>query len=188
MSQPSENTKKLLSKLFPGSGVKSLPTKRPFDPSDVSVAERSKAKKKAAIPKLGKPRTIPIVLLDAPVPVVPKGKAHKTPEDKGRVKKAQICRSMTASAIWDAVCDTFSSLPCVRTAKFMCCGKDNRLTIIANPDMDGEEVANLAGYGSLYMCEVGIVLVVTKLTGALNNAQCMCARVMVVSVCYHFAA
>ena len=53
VSKPSENTKKLLSKLFPGSGVKkSLPTKMPFDPSDVSVAKQSKAKKKAAVPKL----------------------------------------------------------------------------------------------------------------------------------------
>ena len=163
VSKPSENTKKLLSKLFPGSGGKSLPTKRPFDPSNVSVAEQSKAKKKAAIPKLAKPRTISFVLLDAPVPVVPKGK------DNGRLKKAQIRRSMTASEIREVVCNTFSSLPCARSAKFMTCGKDNRLTITSDQDLDGDEVAKLAGSGSVYMCEVCIciVLIVTNLTGAL---------------------
>ena len=77
VSKPSENTKELLSKLFPGSGSKTLPTKRPFDPSSVSVAQQSRAKKKAAIPKLCKPRTISFVLLDVerPTSSCPKGQS-----------------------------------------------------------------------------------------------------------------
>lgn len=55
----------------------SITTTRPFDPSYVSVVEQSKSKKKAAVSKLAKPRTISFVLHDAPVPVVPKGKARK---------------------------------------------------------------------------------------------------------------
>ena len=167
VSKPSENTKKLLSKLFPGSGSKTLPTKRPFDPSDMSIAEQSRAKKKAAIPKLCKPRTISFVLLDAPLPVVPKGKARKALEEGGRVKKVQIRRSMTASAIREVICNTFSSLPCAKTAKFMSCGKDNHLTVASNQDLGGDDVVKLAGSGSVYMCEVHTVLAVTILTGSL---------------------
>ena len=152
VSKPSESTKRLLSKLFPGG--KSVPTKRPFDPAETSIAEQSRVKRKAAIPKLGKPRTISFVLFDSPIPIVPRGKARKALEESGRVKKAQIRRSMSASAIREVVSNTFPNLPCVKTAKFMTCGKDNHFTVASSQNLNGEEVVKLAGSGSLYMCEV----------------------------------
>ena len=97
VSKPSESTKRLLSKLFPGGKSVSLPTKWPFHPTETSVAEQSRVKRKATIPKLGKPRTISFVLLDSPIPIAPRGKARKALEESGRVKKAQIRRSMSAS-------------------------------------------------------------------------------------------
>ena len=52
----------------------------------------------------------------------------------------------------------------------MSCGKDNRLTIASDEDLDRDAVANLAGSGSVYMCEVCIVtsVVVTILIGLIT--------------------
>ena len=86
---------------------------------------------------MGKPRTISF---DASVSVVPKGRAL---EENGRVKKAQIRRSMSGSAVREVVCNTFPSLPCAKTMK------DNRLTLASSQDLGGDEVVKLAGCGSV---------------------------------------
>ena len=158
VAKPPDHTKSILNKLFPVRAEGRVAQKRRFDPSDKSVAELSKAKKKAAVPRLGgKLRSVTIVLLDTPVSVVPKGKARRALEQNGRVRKAKIHRSMSASDIREVVCKTFSNLPCARKAKFMCCGQDNYLRFMSNQDLSGDEVVKLAGSGSVYMCEVSVI-------------------------------
>ena len=97
------------------------------------------------MPRLGgRLRSVTIVLLDTPVSVVPKGKARRALEQNGRVRKAKILCSISASDIREVVCKTFSNLPCARKAKFIMLWKDNCLWFMSNQDLSGDEVVKLA--------------------------------------------
>ena len=100
--QCNEADRKLLNKLYPACSSRSrpsLPQKRKFNPLDHSIAEKNKVKKKAAIPKVCKMRTVTAVLLDHLTSTVPRATARKRLMADGRIKKIQIRRSMNPSVI-----------------------------------------------------------------------------------------
>ena len=154
VGKPSESDRKLLNKLYPACGSQSLPRKRKFDPMEESVAEKNRAKKKAAIPRGGKSRSITAVLLKYPLAKVPKGGVRKQLANEGCIKKMQIRRSMTPSAIKQVIANCFSTFESAKEAKFLKCERDNSLTILKNQVLDGDETAEVAGGGSLYLTEV----------------------------------
>lgn len=166
MGKPSETDRKLLSKLYPACTSRSLSQKRKFNPSEKSVAETKKATKKAAIPRGGKARSITAVLLKHPLPTVPKGGARKQLSNEGRIRKMQIRRSMTPSEIKRVITDCFSTFEGAKGVKFMKCNQDNSLSIEENQTLNGDETAEVAGGGSLYLTEVTNVFSVLCMCGS----------------------
>ena len=156
VGKPNEADRKLLNKLYPACSLRSrpsLPQKRKFNPLDHSIA----GKKKVAIPKVCKMRTVTAVLLDHLTSTVPRATARKRLMADGHIKKIQIRRSMNPSVIRQVIVDAFSSITDASKAKFMRSGRDNTLTIIVDQVLSGNDVAEIAGNGSLYLLEVGEV-------------------------------
>ena len=154
VGKPNEADRKLLNKLYPACSSRSrpsLPQKRKFNPLDHSIAGKNKVKKKAAIPKVCKMRTVTAVLLDHLTSTVPRATARKRLMADGRIKKIQIRRSMNPSVIRQVIVDAFSSITDASKAKFMRSGRDNTLTIIDDQVLSGNDVAEIAGNGSLYL-------------------------------------
>lgn len=157
VGKPNEADRKLLNKLYPACSSKShssFPRKRKFDPVDESIAEMNKAKKKAAIPKRGKLRTITAVLLDRSTSTVPKGTVRKRLAADGRIKKIQIRRNMSPSVIRRVIVHAFSGITGASKAKFMKSGRDNTLSVVRDQVLNGDDVSELVGGGSLYLSEV----------------------------------
>ena len=156
MSKPSEAAKKHLAKLFPSTSATSkmpkiLPAKRKFDPSQTSIAEIQKGKKKAAI---SKPKMVSFVLLARFQAIVPRGKARKKLVGDSRIKKVQIRRSMSSQQVHDIIVAEFAEFEKVSSFHFLCTGKDNALDVFSKQELDGCEVVELAGSGSVYLVEV----------------------------------
>lgn len=148
--KPSQEDRVVLNKLFPSRSSHSA-----FNPKKESCAEINKLKKKAAIPKKGgKSRTITAVLFKKLPSKVPKGACRKKLSDEGRINKIQIRRSMTPSEIKDVISSSFSSFSRAKDVKFVKCDQANTLGVVADSMLDGNETANLAGGGSLYLLEV----------------------------------
>ena len=142
----------MLGKLYPPTCTpKSIPLKRKFDPSEVSFAEKQKKKKKAAVVK---PKTITFVVMNQQQSTVPKGRARKKLLAEGRIKKLAITRSMSVQSIRKCIKEAFSELKLSVSMVFMCTGTDNILEVFAKQDLDGSEVIELAGSGSVYLTEV----------------------------------
>ena len=79
-----------------------------FNPSEASVAEKQRTKKKAAVCH-GKSRTLTAVFLEAPLHTIPKGHARTKLSQQGRVRKLQIRRTMTSANIKEAILIVFLS-------------------------------------------------------------------------------
>ena len=144
-----------MSTLFPSSSSRLSQQKLKFYPTEESIAEKKKAKKKAAIPRGGKPRTITTVLLDDIPPIVPRGAVRRKLTEKGRIKKIQIRRSMGPSEVRRVLGNAFSEFCGVSKATFLKCNQDNTFTQ-ASQALNGDDVAQLAGGGSLYLLEVKV--------------------------------
>lgn len=158
VSKPNESDRKLLNKLYPACSSRSqpsVPQKRKFDPAEISVAETNKARKKAAVPKASKARTITLVLLERDTSTIPKGGARKRLTEKGRIKKIQIHRTMDPSTIRQEIEKAFSGIAGASKAKFMKTGRDNVLSIATSQVLSGDDIVELAGGGSVYLLQVG---------------------------------
>ena len=155
VGKPSEENRKVLNKLFPSGGS----SRSKFNPKKESCAELNKLKKKAALPKKGKggkSRSITAVLFKKLPVTVPKGALRKKLSDEGRINKILIRRSMTSSEIKHVISNSFSSFIGAKNVKFVRCDKSNSLKVVDSM-LDGNETANLAGGGSLYLLEVSSV-------------------------------
>ncbi len=155
VGKPSQDDRKVLNKLFPSSGSS---RSYKFNPKKESCAELNKLKKKAALPKKGKggkARSITAVLFKKLPLTVPKGASRKKLSDEGRINKIQIRRSMTSSEIKGIISNSFSSFTGAKDVKFVRCDKSNSLETVDSM-FDGDETANLAGGGSLYLLEVSV--------------------------------
>ena len=160
VGKPCESDRKLLSKLYPTCTSRSLPQKPKFDPIEESVAEKKRQKKKAAISRGGKARSITAVLLKHPLSMVPKGGARKQLANEGCIRKMQIRCSMTPSEVKQVIANCFSTLKSANGANFMKCNRDNSLSILENQTLNGDETAEVAGGGSLYLTEVITFIIV----------------------------
>ena len=152
VGKPSQESKKVLNKLFP-----STSSSYKFNPKKESCAEKNKLKKKAAIPKGGKARIITAVLMRDLPSKVPRGAFRRRLSSEGRIAKISIRRSMTSAQINDVISNSFS-VGNAKNAKFVKCNQANSLSIVESQKLDGDQVANLAGNGSLYLVEVRYIL------------------------------
>ncbi len=170
VGKPSQADRKVLNTLYPAcsSARPTFPQKRKFDPTEESIAEAKRAKKKAAIPGGGKPRKVTIVLLESPIAVVPKGGARKLLKAQGRIIQTKIRRSMSPLEIRRVISNGFPTFHGASAATFMESGRDNSLSVISDQALSGDAVANLAGNGSVYLAEMG-AKVVNLLVVALHS-------------------
>ena len=149
--------RQVIQHLYPASAgmQKKVPVKRKFNPTEISVAEKQKKKKKAAIVK---PCTLSLVLLNKHFSAVPKGKSRKSLLAEGRIKKVSISRMMSAENVRSCICNAFSdSVQMSAPAVFLCTGRDNSLDVFQKQDLDGSELIELAGGGSVYLLEVSVL-------------------------------
>ena len=149
----------MLNKLYPACSSGSLPKGRRFDPTEQSLGEKSRTKKKAAVPHGGKSRSITAVLLKHPLARVPRGGVRKQLAREGRLRKMQIRRTMSASEIKRMIKNCFSTFESAKNVKFMKSEQDNSLKIMVDQDLDGAATADVAGGGSLYLIEVSPFLI-----------------------------
>lgn len=148
VGKPEEKQRKVLNTLFPGTSK--------FNPAKESCAEKTKRKKKAAIHG-GKPKTLTAVLLKHLPGKVPKGGSRTKLSKEGRINQIQIRRNMSGKQIKQIVSSSFSSFPKAKNVKFVRCNSStNGMELVEERSLDGDETANLAGGGSLYLLEVSI--------------------------------
>lgn len=151
----SEQSAKALKKLYPAFSSQSLACKkRKFDPTDECVVASEKRKKKATSTRM-KPRTFCIVFLPKKTVYVPKGYARSRLAKQGRVLKVLFRRNMSVEEVKDTVVNTFSAFK-LDNFNFLRCGQDNRLKVVDDSDLTGDEIFELAGQGSIYICLVSV--------------------------------
>ena len=157
IGSPPGPQRQVIQHLYPASTgvVKKVPIKRKFNPTEISIAEQQKKKKKAAVVK---PRTVSVVLLNKHISAVPKGKSRKSLLVEGRIRKVSISRMMCAENVHSCICNAFSdSVEMSAPVVFLCTGRDNSLDVFQKQDLDGSELIELAGGGSVYLLEVSVL-------------------------------
>ena len=149
MGGPSKSSAAALAKLF---GNATNARKRSFDPSAECVVASQKAKKKATNQRM-KSKTLFVVLLKEKPAVVPKGRSRSKLTECGRIVKVQFKRCMKASEVRNVICSAFSEFQRVETAQYLRCEKNNVMLLNENQELDGDDVIDLAGQGSLYLTQ-----------------------------------
>ena len=150
MGKPSKSSAAALAKLFGTAGPSSR--KRSFDPSAACVVATQQAKKKATNQRM-KNKTLSVVLLKEKPAVVPKGRSRSKLTDCGRIVKLQFKRCMKASEVRNIICRAFSEFQGVETAQYLRCEKNNIMLLNENQELDGDDIIDLAGQGSLYLTQ-----------------------------------
>ena len=151
IGKPSEHTARALKKLFPTCSTSGLGEKRRmvFDPSAECVAAAQQQKKKAANTRT-KPRSITVVLFNEHRDYVPKGNTRMQLSKAGRIQKMQFRKRMSAQEVRNVLFSSFSKFD-LKNMLYIKCGKDNSLSIHHKQDLNGDEIIELAGQGSLYI-------------------------------------
>ena len=155
LMQPSKAHKEQLAKLFPSTSAP-VTSSRTFDPIARSVVDLQKKKKKKGITR-ERPRKLTAVLLPRLVCTVPKSSARKKLLDSGRIKKIELRRSMSSLQAKNEILKAFSQFELSQLTVFSC-DKSNHVEAIRNKLPNGDELINVAGQGSLYLCEVSTFL------------------------------
>ena len=136
--------------LFPSS---SSTPKRPrlsnaFDPTLQCVALHQKQKKKAVRVKATK---ITIVLVKSTAGSVPRGKHRKLLQERKRIEKLEIYRTMSASEVRDAILGAFAHLP-LKSFVYLSVNPTHCFTVDSVQDKDGTVIAD-GGKTTIYIKE-----------------------------------
>ena len=163
LKKPSEAHKTELARLFPSST--SSPSPRPelnFDPRARSVVE----KKKASITR-DRPRKVTVVMLPELSWRVPKSAARKKLNKDGRIKKLEFRRNMTFLQAKNVIIKAFSNfqltelLYLLTELLYLSCEQSSVMKKAATQMPNGDDLIGIAGQGSLYVCEVNNISVVS---------------------------
>lgn len=152
VGQPSEASASALAKLFGNSSKPGPSRKRSFDPTSDCVVAAQRCKKKATNQRM-KVKTVTVVLLKEKPAVVPKGRSRSKLRDSGRVKKLQFKRCIKAADVRTIISSAFSEFEGIETAQYLRCGQDNIMVVNENQELDGSDLIELAGQGSLYLTQ-----------------------------------
>ena len=60
---------------------------------------------------------------------------------------------MKASEVRNIICRAFSEFQGVETAQYLRCEKNNVMLLNENQELDGDDIIDLAGQGSLYLTQ-----------------------------------
>ena len=143
MAKPSEANARALADLFPAT------KKHKFDVWGTSVNAQSQRKKKAAFPRKGRAKSIRVVMLDAnPDKTIPRGARRESLKQQGRIKDVPFIKYISFDEVKSLIQECFS-LSC--EFRFLRSLKDNTLCTASKQALDGSEVIDLAGHGSLYL-------------------------------------
>ena len=154
MTNPGASSAAALKKLFKKNSdptIAKSARKRPFDPSSDCVVADQQSKKKASNTRM-KPKNINVVLCRKKPTLVPKGHSRKQLRSSGRIVKLQFKRCMTVSQVGSTITDDFSEFN-VEEYQYLRCGQDNIMLVNEDQELDGDDVAELAGQGSLYISQ-----------------------------------
>ena len=110
-----------------------------------------------------KNKTLSVLLKDKPA-VVPKGRSRSKLKESGQIIKRQFKRCMKASEVRNVISDAFSGFQGVEMAQYLRCEKNNVMLLNENQELDGDDVIDLAGQGSLYLTQKAVTVSVTILT------------------------
>lgn len=124
--------------------------KRPFDPSSDCVVADQQSKKKAANNRM-KGENVNVVLCKKKPKIVLKGRDRKRLKTDGRIVKLQFKRCMTVSQVQRTISSGFSFD--VDAYQYLRCGQNNIMLVNEDQDLDGDDIVELAGQGSLYLAQ-----------------------------------
>ena len=113
-----------------------------------------KMKKKRAITR-DRSRKLTVVLLRKFSLVVPKSNARSKLKKDGRIKKMEFRRTMSFLQIKNIIIKAFSAFS-LSELYFLSCEQSNSLRKASVQAPNGDDLMNIAGQGSLYLCEVYI--------------------------------
>ena len=150
VSTASASSKSILNKLFGGT---LRCTKRSlFDPrAECVMNDQIKRKNATTI----RPRNIDVCLLVDRVSTVPKGRSRSRLRDCGRITKLTFTRSMSAANVQEVIIQGFPEFHLdKKLITFLKVGQDNTVTCLEEQDLNGADVIDLVGQGSLYLYEV----------------------------------
>ena len=108
----------------------------------------SQRKKKAAFPHKGRSKLVRIVFLDTNTGMIPRGAAREKLRSGDRIKDIPFFRYLTANEVRSLIRESFS-ISC--EYNYLKGQKDNSLLCVDKQDLDGAEVIELAGHGSVYL-------------------------------------
>ena len=154
----SDQSTTALKKLFPAFSSQCVTSKgkRKFDPTEECVVASAKKKKKATSTR-GKPRTFCIVFLPKKTVYVPKGYTRSRLVKQERVLKALFRRNMSVKEVKHSVVNIFSAFK-LEHFNFLECGQDNRLKVVDDSDLTGDDIFELAGQGSINISLVSVLI------------------------------
>ena len=112
-------------------------------------------RKKKSTSTRSKPRSIHIVFLPKQTIHVPRGNVRGCLTKQGRTAKVSFQRNMKANEVKSTIITAFSSFE-LKDFMYLKCGTDNRLKPM---DLSGDDIFELAGQGSVYICSVSLYLV-----------------------------
>lgn len=153
LKKPSEADKQKLATLFPGPDIKKVSST--FDPKADCIVDSQKRKKKKAITR-DRPKKISVVLLPDFMQVVPKGNARKRLNKDGRIKKLEFRRNMSFLQARNVIVKSFAGFK-LKDIQVLCCDQSNAMEKAATQTPNGDELMDIAGQGSLYICEVSYI-------------------------------
>ena len=160
MGKPSKSSAAAIAKLFGNATNAGHSRKRSFDPTAECVVAAQQAKKKATNQRM-KNKTLSVVLLKEKPAVVPKGRSRSKLTESGRIVKLQFKRCMKASEVRNVISNAFSEFQGVEKAQYLRCEKNNIMLLNENQELDGDDVIDLAGQGSLYLTQKEVTVSVT---------------------------
>ena len=154
MGKPSKSSTAAIAKLF-GNATKAGPSrKRSFDPTAERVVAAQQAKK--ATNQRMKNKTLSVLSKEKPA-VVPKGRSRSKLTESGLIIKLQFKRCLKASEVRNVISDAFSGFQGVEMAQYLRC-ENNVMLLNENQELDGDDVIDLAGQGSLYLTQKAVTV------------------------------
>lgn len=122
-----------------------------FDPTEDSLAEYAKKKKKRF---RSKPSSITVVVMEEYKKNIPRGKRRDKLRDDGRIRNVLIQRNMTSKQVRRAIECEFKDKKLFSWSYLQCSG-DGFLCTSESQLLTGEDIISKFSKGSLYLCEKG---------------------------------
>ena len=134
---------KALGRLF-SKAVTSTPKRGPaFDPGGVLTGLPNSNKKKRAATSKGRSVNVSVCRLKHFSSFIPKGRVRNLLKQQGRIMTVQLTRLMSPSAVKTYISRAFRDIK--KEWQYLEAGQENRLSVISNQSLDGDQVCSRRG-------------------------------------------